>query len=335
MKLTERQLNLLKVIIEEHILIAQPISSKLITKKYMKNLSPQTIRNEMNYLEKINLLQKSHASSGRIPTIQGYKYYEANILKTSVSNEIKQKLQIVLKKRNISIDSIIDETASLIEEILKLPTVVHSQNNSLLLKRFDLIPISDKLVLIILITSSGDIIKNKIHITNNKQLEDVAICTKIFNDRLVDTPINEISKKLNVIKEIIRNSVHQYEFVIQNVIKKIFEFNTIDNKKKIYGIKNLTAQPEFRNIDNLHNILMLLDNSSIWKHIAYSQEKTGKTKITFINDVGEKDITIASTSVKTNNSVKQISIVGPTRMNYSEVKGLLDYIKDELEKINN
>jgi heat-inducible transcriptional repressor len=80
---------------------------------------------------------------------------------------------------------------------------------------------------------------------------------------------------------------------------------------------------------------MLLDNSSIWKHIAYSQEKTGKTKITFINDVGEKDITIASTSVKTNNSVKQISIVGPTRMNYSEVKGLLDYIKDELEKINN
>ena len=80
MRLTERQLNLLKVIIEEHILIAQPISSKLITKKYMKNLSSQTIRNEMNYLEKINLLQKSHASSGRIPTIQGYKYYEANIL---------------------------------------------------------------------------------------------------------------------------------------------------------------------------------------------------------------------------------------------------------------
>lgn len=333
MDLTKRQIELLKVIIDEYTLSAQPVPSKLISKKYFTDLSPQTIRIEMNILEKKGLLEKTHTSSGRIPSINGYKYYESNILKPYLSNDIKNKLRIILEKRNVSIDHIIDESATLIEEILKLPTVVQTQNNTTTLKRFDLVPISSKQVLIILITSNGDVIKNTINITNHKQIDDVAICIRIFNDRLVDTAIVDIPKKLSVVKEIIRQSVHQYEFIIQKVIGKIFEFNSIQNKQNVYGIRNLALQPEFQNVKNLQKVLTLLENSSVWKHIAYTQEQKGKTQITFVDNVGEKDITIASTTVKTKDYTKQISVVGPTRINYAEVKGLLEFIREELEKI--
>ena len=173
MDISNRQIKLLQFIIDEYTLTAQPVSSKVIVDKYFFNLSPQTIRNEMLYLEKIGLLEKTHTSSGRIPSLNGYKFYEMNILKPYLSNDVKNQLKVIFQKRDLSIDMIINESASLIEEILKLPTVVASQDSNVLLKRFDLIPITDQKVLLLLVTSNGDVIKNDISITNNKELDDV------------------------------------------------------------------------------------------------------------------------------------------------------------------
>ena len=118
--MTNRQKQLLKIVIDEYTYTAQPVPSKLIARKYMKDLSPQTIRNELNLLETYGLLEKTHISSGRIPSIEGYKYYESNILKPYLSDDIKAQLRIILEKRDLSIDTIIDESAALIESILKL-----------------------------------------------------------------------------------------------------------------------------------------------------------------------------------------------------------------------
>ncbi len=333
-KLTKRQILLIKIIVDEYTFSATPVSSKLIVEKFIHNLSPQTIRNELNTLEKMGFLEKTHTSSGRVPTSKCYKYYELNILKPELSLDIKNKLRIILEKRDLSIDTIIDESASLIEEILKLPTVIHSQNDNATLKRFDLVSINEQQVLILLIASNGEVIKNTIELSNKRQLDDVIICVRIFNDRLIDTKLIEITDKLETIKEIIRKSVHQYEFCIRQIIEKIFDYNKPTQQTSIYGIKNLALQPEFQNVEKLHEVLNLLENTSVWKHIAYTQEQAGNNQITFNNNVGVKDITIASTTIKTNNTNKQISVVGPSRMNYSQVKGLLLFIKEELEKIN-
>ena len=335
MELTQRQVQLLKLIIDEYTFSAQPVSSKLIVQKFMKDLSPQTIRLEMNALEKAGYLKKLHTSGGRVPTPQGYKSYEKHILQPSISNDVKNKLRFILERRDLEIDTVIDESASLIEEILKLPTVVHSANDDTELKRFDLVSISNNKVLVLLITSDGDVIKNTIELQNKQQLEDVIICVRIFNDRLVDTKLSDVPSKLNIVKELVRNSVHQYEFCIQKIIEKIFDYNTAPKQPNIYGIKNLALQPEFQNVDQLNKVLHLLENASVWKHIAYTQEKAGHNQITFNNDVGVKDVTVASTTIKTKDSTRQISVVGPSRMNYAEVKGLLQFIKEELEKIAN
>ena len=70
------------------------------------------------------------------------------------------QLKAILERRDLSIDTIIDESAALIESILKLPTVVQTADSNTQLKRFDLVPISNEQVLIILVTSDGEIVKN-------------------------------------------------------------------------------------------------------------------------------------------------------------------------------
>ena len=140
--------------------------------------------------------------------------YEENILKPHVSSQIKNQLSKVFVDRNQSIDTVIDQSVSIMNEILKLPSVVTTFNSEDLLKRFDLIQLSNDTAMIILVTSNGMINKNTIRFNHPEQLEDIGVCIRVFNDRLVDTPLSKVQPKLNSIKEIIRSRVHEYEFCI-------------------------------------------------------------------------------------------------------------------------
>ncbi len=60
--------------------------------------------------------------------------------------------------------------------------------------------------------------------------------------------------------------------------------------------------------------------------------KTGKTSITYNDDIGIEDISIASTSINIGDTNHEISIVGPKRLAYVKTRSLLKYLKEELEK---
>jgi len=331
-KITERQQQLLKIIVEEYINNATPISSKEIITRFFTDLSSATIRNEMAVLEKFKLIEKTHVSSGRVPSKLGYEYYRQNILQPILTTDLKHKLAKIFAKRLTSIEAIINESMSVINETLKLPSIVTTSEIKETLKRIDLIPIHSNLAIIIVVTSSGNVTKNTITFNEGKILEDISTCIRIFNDRLVDTPIEELSDKLATIEPVIKQSVENYEFIMQEMIKKIFDVK-YQYHTQVHGTKYLTSQPEFKDINKLNEILDLLDKTTIWQQIAYAQSKTGKTTLIASGEkLGAKDLAIASVNVKGGNNSHQISVVGPNRMNYAKIQGILDFLKEEIEK---
>ena len=92
--LTQRQVEILKSLIEEYIESAEPVGSETLEKKYGLTASPATIRNEMVNLTKLGFLRKTHTSSGRVPTPAGMKFYVKELMKEkelSVTEEVKVK----------------------------------------------------------------------------------------------------------------------------------------------------------------------------------------------------------------------------------------------------
>ena len=75
MAITERQKNILERIVEEYINEARPISSQFLEKKYDFGVSSATLRNEMLSLSRKGFLEKPFASSGRVPTDKGYRFF--------------------------------------------------------------------------------------------------------------------------------------------------------------------------------------------------------------------------------------------------------------------
>lgn len=96
-ELTERQIKILKAIVEEYIENAEPVGSEVLEKKHELGVSPATIRNEMVKLTKAGYLKQPYTSAGRVPTRDGFKFYVDQLMeekKLSVADEVAAKEKV-------------------------------------------------------------------------------------------------------------------------------------------------------------------------------------------------------------------------------------------------
>jgi len=96
-ELTERQIRILKAIVEEYMETAEPVGSEALEKKYELGVSPATVRNEMVKLTKAGYLKQPHASAGRVPTKQAFKLYVNQLMQEkelSVADEVAAKEKV-------------------------------------------------------------------------------------------------------------------------------------------------------------------------------------------------------------------------------------------------
>lgn len=94
--LTQRQIEILKAVIEEYIQTADPVGSETIEKKYNLSASPATIRNEMVKLSEFGYLEKPHSSSGRVPTASGMRFYVRHLMRPK---ELTTAEEVTLQER--------------------------------------------------------------------------------------------------------------------------------------------------------------------------------------------------------------------------------------------
>src|SRR3989344_741838 len=99
--MTNRQAQLLKLVIDEYIATAEPVSSKLIEESGVFDVSSATIRSEMNELERLGLLEQPHTSAGRIPSDKAYRFYVDNLVKAGKidpESRLKQKIKTAVTR---------------------------------------------------------------------------------------------------------------------------------------------------------------------------------------------------------------------------------------------
>ncbi len=334
--LTERQKKLLKLIVGEHIKSAKPVSSKLICKTL--KCSSATVRSEMATLEEIGLLEKTHTSSGRIPSEQGYRYYVDNLMNPKeISGEDMLKLQIIFNNQQLQLSDCITKSLQLIADMTNYTTIVlGNASHENRLKEINVVPIDNKQMIIIVVTDKGHVEHKTIEF-ENVSLDEIKKIISLINELIVGTPIDEISSKLEYeIKPIIGRYVKEHE-IVYNTIYNVFKDFSSKNVN-IVGKNNILKQPEFNNIDKVKNIFTKLDEEDIMKKIDYIEdiediEENNKNIKVYIGKESniDDDMTIVKTKYHTSKEEGTIAIVGPKRMDYDRVVSLLEYIKSNLE----
>ncbi len=327
--LSERKNKLLKMIVEEYIKTANPVGSSGLCNKL--NVSSATIRNEMAELEELGYLEKTHISSGRIPSENGYRYYVDNLMEPKkMTGEDMLKLQRVFDNKQLALSDVIARSLEIVSEITNCTSLVLGSNSSYnALKQVEVIPLSENLVIAIVVTDKGHIEHKKLNIGNDVSPEEVKKVVELINKLLVGTPLDLVSEKLEFeIKPIIANYVRSHETLYQAFYNAFNEFS-FKNHMHMSGRTKLLDYREFDNVDKIKEVLNKFDDDNMIKKIEASDNNIN-VYIGHENNFDD-DVSIIKTKYNIKGEEGTIAIVGPKRMDYERVVSLLDYIKQNIE----
>ena len=328
--LSERQNKILKLIVERYIKEPIPVGSKAVSK--ILKCSSDTVRNDMGELENQGLLEKTHTSSGRIPSEAGYRYYVDNLMELKKMNaEDMLKLQIVFKNQQLALSDVITKSLQVISDMTNYTAVVlGSTSHENLLKQIEVVPIDDVSMIVIIVTDKGHVEHKNIKL-NDVSIDEVKKTVGLINNLISGTPIDEVSRKLEFeVKPIIGKYVKQHE-QIYNAFYHVFSDFT-NQEVNIMGRSKMLEQPEFSsNIEKIKTVFNKLDSPELINNIVEDDDNNIKVYIGNENNI-DSDVTVIQTKYKNGGEEGTIAIIGPKRMEYDRVVSMLEYIKDNIER---
>lgn len=326
MMLTNRQLLILQVIINDFIQSAQPVGSRTLSKKDEITFSSATIRNEMADLEDLGFIEKTHSSSGRIPSEKGYRYYVDHLLSpVKLTKTDLDLIHSIFKEKIFELEKTVQKSAQILSELTNYTSIVLGPTLSEnYLKQIQIVPIQPDKAVAILVTNTGHVENRTINFPAKVDLSDIEKLVNILNDRLAGVPMDELNER--IFKEVVtylRQHIANYDSILES-LRSTFHPATHVEKLFFGGKINMLNQPEFHDIERVRSLLSLIEKEQDVLKLFQSSKAGISIKIGKENDYEEMEncSLITATYTVDTKQIGSIAIIGPTRMNYSRVVSL-------------
>ncbi|MCL2375927.1 MAG: heat-inducible transcriptional repressor HrcA [Defluviitaleaceae bacterium] len=332
--LNRRKIKILEAIINDYIASAEPIGSRTIAKKYDLGVSSATIRNEMSDLEEMGYIVAPHASSGRVPSDKGYRLYVDEVMpQKQLSRQQREYLKQSIAQNLSQIDHMMRDVARAISFVTKYTTVaadVLAQRHKI--KHIQLVPVDVDALAMMLITDLRAV-KNSVIMMPEGAAINYAAAARISTEmtRLLSgaTADDLDSLYIGMTKQRLREVN-----VNPNIADPIFDaictaLSSADNVQiHTSGVKNILDFPEFADLDKARAIVGALEEKE--GLITLFADNSDNIQI-IIGDENEnimlKNCSVIKAKIRVNEHFSgNIAIIGPTRMDYSQVMSVLSTI---------
>lgn len=334
--LTDRQLLILQVIVDEFIRSAQPVGSRSLSKKEEITFSSATIRNDMADLEELGFIEKTHTSSGRVPSEKGYRYYVDHLLTPPLmNNEEIQKLNSVFVDRVFELEKLVQKSAQILSEITNYTAIVLGpkvRDNRL--KKISLVPLNSETAVALIVTNTGHVENKLIHIPPTIDAGQIEKIVNILNDQLVGVPIVELADRIqNEVAALFTKHIHNYDQMITSLTDTL----QVTPKEKLFfgGKTNMLRQPEFHDIEKVRLLLSMIEHEKDLYRLIVKNPLGVHVKIgSEINDPAMESCSLITATFSVGKEqFGTVAILGPTRMDYSRVISLLKLFSDDFSSI--
>lgn len=328
----ERQKELLKEIVECYIEEAKPIGSKHLCDKF--NCSSATIRNEMAALEELGYIEKNHISSGRVPSEKGYKYYVENLMKPKeLRGSELTKLEKIFSNTSLTVSDAIEACLEIISDITNYTSISlgeYCRENTL--KQISIIPLDESKIVALVCTDKGIVRNKQFTLASGINVLEVVKVSEMINKMLIGTPISLISNRLEAdIKPIISRQIEQYETIYGIFYEAFNDF--VSNKENIHvvGKSKMLEQPEYSDTNEIKRLIAKLEDDEQVRRIVKNDNDSISI---YIGSESEFDdnVTVIKTNYSADGVEGTIAIIGPKRMEYDRVVGVLNILNKWLEE---
>lgn len=327
--LTNRQLLILQLTVNDFIESAQPVGSRQLSKKPEAPFSPATIRNEMADLEELGFLEKTHTSSGRIPSEKGYRYYVDHLLKpVKLNQEDQHYVRSVFEETFNESEELIRKSATILSELTNYTSVLLGPDTSAhTIKQFAIVPLNESKAVAIIVTDTGQVENRLFDVPVHLHVNDIEKMVNILNDRLIGTPLSQLQAKLATeVYTLLREHIQEAD----SLFRSLNQAMAIEQEERLFfaGKMNMMKQPEFHDLNKVELLFNLMDQKTPAGiffddkvNLPGVQVRIGSENA---HDAMEDCSLISATYGIGEAFAGSIAIIGPKRMDYGRVISVLD-----------
>ncbi len=337
-ELTERKKRILHALVDLYISTGQPVSSSDIQSKYLPEVSSATVRAELSALEALGYIEQPHTSAGRVPLKDAYKFYveaisESDDHSTMLTDQETAFIREKFLKRLGKIQDISVEAAKIISDVTNYTSFIVEKRGDVVIDEIKLVPIKQGKAVVLIVTSAGMIADKAIDIKGDVRPEYVDTATKVLNKVFAGKKVSEVDKfDMSQIDDELKG----FADVLDNVLG-ILRIYMSEHKDNVFveGALKMLDYPEYNNVEDAKNFLSVISDKDSMSEILQS----GESSIEFSVRIGKEDSGVDKCAIITaeyklgDEVIGQAGVIGPERMDYKKVIGVLDYMKKTINSI--
>jgi heat-inducible transcriptional repressor len=336
MKLSERKRRILGYVIDDYINTAQPVSSKVITEKYMTDISSATVRSELAGLEELGYLNQLHTSSGRVPSIEAYKLYVSELMnRGNLSTVELASIKEAFKDRADNLEEVVQSTVKVISELTDYTSVAFtSYGEKEKILKIDIFKFKPTQALLLIVTENMLIRDKFISIPESMQDGQIKEASGFLQKLFVGKEIGEIVKLENVITE----EFAGYREIFDSVMSAIEEYINEKNSDVILeGEGKILNHPEYNDSEKVKNFLSVVTSKNKLAGLLASDSDNIEINIKIGGEDGKEmpdDCSLVTATYSASGvKIGTYGVIGPLRMDYQKVVSVLEGVGKILEDI--
>lgn len=332
-QLSERELRVLEAVVQTYIETAEPAGSQTIARRFGLGVSPATIRNVMGELERQGFLFHPHTSAGRVPTERAYRLYVDSLMRSSrrPSASERQALESEIEGSRSTLDEILRRAAQVLGVLTQeLGVAVSPAFNELVLERLELIPVSSERLLLVFNLRGGVVRTIFVQVSSVPMAApSVQRVAQLLNERLGGLRLGEIRQSL--LERLRDADVAPGQRELLNIFiaerDDIFDLSKDASAVVLGSAQMLADQPEFASNAAMRGLLELTERRDLLRQALDSRRRNGLS----ITIGGENldprlsDFTLVTSSYQAGDLKGVIGVMGPTRMPYEKIIGLVEH----------
>ncbi len=339
--LTERQREILRLIVRHYVLTANPVGSRYLARVSSLGLSDASTRNIMADLEYMGYVDHPHTSAGRMPTDKGYRLYVNDLMARERVTSADRKAVAKSLAEAVTPDDVLEASSDILANhsrqlsIEMLPALDEG-----ILERVEIAPLSSNRLLVVLAASSGRVRTVTLETDNMLAQPKLDELRLLLNERLAGRSFREVKatfrERMSDLSEHDRSILRLFI----DAPERLFD-DSGSERVKISGAKNIFIQPEFQRRDvtsgeEFQGIIELIDNEEVVIHVLErssgemgSIAANGGLAIRIGSELEERNMTgysLVCTKYQIGGERGIIGLIGPKRMDYGRIAPLVEYV---------
>lgn len=316
---------LLKTLVEHYISDGQPIGSRTLLQHSGLDVSPATIRNVMSDLEQLGFITSPHTSAGRIPTQKGYRLFVDSLLTVQpLDRQILNQLKSGLTSPNPT--ELISSAADMLSQLSQFAGLVMiPKRKRIAFKHLEFLPLSEKRILVIIVTSDGNV-QNRIILTDTTySASDLTQASNYFNANFSGHTFDEVQEKLHLELQKIQTDMNR----LMSAALQASSSETSKDGVVIAGERNLLQVDELStNVASLRKLFEIFERRTSLMQLLDNSQRAEGVQIFIGGESGylplDECSMVTAPYEADGQVVGTLGVIGPTRMAYERVIPIVD-----------